>query len=98
MAPIGGVSRKGRGINEYLNLYKMQDHVRDFMGGKWGYCLNKLEVEMTFEEKIVKACLFYQNGDPIEDVLDREDIEKAVCALSDLFLSTGVVDLSVFDD
>jgi len=41
-------------------------------------------VTQEFYDKILKASRFIKKGDPLHDVLDREDIETAILLLAKL--------------
>ena len=49
------------------------------------------ENEMTLQQKIIKACRYMDNGDPMKDVLDDDDIEEAIKMLGDVLVTLGLV-------
>jgi hypothetical protein len=49
--------------------------------------------DLNFEQKVVRAALFVQTGDPIKDVLNESEIDEAIQRLSDIFVTLGIVDL-----
>jgi hypothetical protein len=46
--------------------------------------------ELSFEQRIIEACRAMDNGDPLKDYLDRDDIEQAIETLGDIYTVTGV--------
>lgn len=46
--------------------------------------------EMDFCQKIVWAYLAIEDGYPLKDVLDEEEIEQAISMLADILTITGV--------
>jgi hypothetical protein len=46
---------------------------------------------MTLQQKIIKACRYMDNGDPMKDVLDDDDIEEAIKMLGDVLVTLGLV-------
>jgi len=51
----------------------------------------------TFEEKVVRATMFAQKGDPIKDVLDEWEINEAINRLGDVYVALGIVKVSEVD-
>ena len=45
---------------------------------------------MTFEEKIIRASILMQEGQPLKDLLDDQEIQQAILVLSDVYVATGV--------
>ena len=41
---------------------------------------------MEFERKVMKASLYIDNGDPVKDVLNDDEIEQAIKRLSDIYV------------
>lgn len=46
--------------------------------------------ELSFEQRIIAAVRGLDNGDPLKDYLDRDDIEQAIKVLGDIYTVTGV--------
>lgn len=46
---------------------------------------------LTFEQRIVLAALYDDNGDPMKDVLEWRDEERAINVLSDIYVTLGIV-------
>jgi hypothetical protein len=51
---------------------------------------DKPKESLTFEQQVVKASQELQSGTPLKDVLNAEDVERAVNMLADVFVVTGV--------
>lgn len=46
--------------------------------------------ELSFEQRIIAAVRAMDEGDPMKDYLDREDVEQAIKTLADVYTVTGV--------
>lgn len=46
--------------------------------------------DLSFEQKVIKACRFIDEGHPVRDVLSFEEMEQAVKVLADVYTVTGV--------
>lgn len=46
--------------------------------------------ELSFEQRIISAVRAFENGDPLKDYLDADDIEQAIRVLADVYTVTGV--------
>jgi hypothetical protein len=46
--------------------------------------------DLTFEQKIINAARYLENGDPLKDALTYDEIETAVKTLADVYTVTGV--------
>lgn len=46
--------------------------------------------ELSFEQRVIAAVRAVENGDPLKDFLDRDDIEQAIKTLADIYTVTGV--------
>lgn len=51
---------------------------------------NAEQPELSFEQRIIAAVRGMDNGDPLKDYLDRDDIERAIKTLADVYTVTGV--------
>jgi hypothetical protein len=51
---------------------------------------DKPKEPLTFEQQVVKASQELQSGTPLKDLLNAEDVERAVNMLADVFVVTGV--------
>ncbi len=47
--------------------------------------------ELSFEQKVIASVRFMENGDPLNDFLTYEEVEKAIRTLADIYTVTGVV-------
>ena len=45
---------------------------------------------LSFEQLIIKAVRGLDNGDPLKDHLNNDDIERAIKVLADVYTVTGV--------
>lgn len=46
--------------------------------------------ELSFEQKIIYAVKGLDEGEPLQDYLSMDDIEKAIKILADVYVVTGV--------
>lgn len=51
---------------------------------------NATQPELSFEQRIIQAVRELDNGAPLKDYLDRDDIEQAIKTLADVYTVTGV--------
>lgn len=46
--------------------------------------------ELTFPQRVIRAARNVSNGEPLKDFLSREEVERAVMILADVYTATGV--------
>lgn len=51
---------------------------------------NAEQPELSFEQRIIAAVRGMDNGIPLKDYLDLDDIEQAIKTLADVYTVTGV--------
>jgi cell division protein YceG involved in septum cleavage len=52
---------------------------------------------LSFEQKIIRAARFLENGDPLKGVLSQDEIETAIKTLADVYTVTGVLMPAAWD-
>lgn len=45
---------------------------------------------LSFEQRVIHAVRRFDNGDPMKDYLNADDIEQAIKVLADIYTVTGV--------
>jgi cell division protein YceG involved in septum cleavage len=52
---------------------------------------------LSFEQKVIRAARFLENGDPLKDVLSQSEIETAIKTLAEVYTVTGVLMPAAWD-
>jgi hypothetical protein len=75
-------------------------HALESLAEKVGEIENRVVIDkdsLSFEQKVIRAACFLENGDPLKDALSQVEIETAIHTLAEVYTVTGVLMPAAWD-